>query len=386
MRGQACLAAGLLLGLVLGGGLPLYAQAPLTASAPAPAAAKAERSDVERRTAPGDAQEDEALRVSESAATAVERAPAATVLLVPSGRHGRIAPAVGALADRALQRAARATGYGVLSIAGDSPQLKGEARPATLLWSLGYVEGAHRALSAELRANDGRYVFVIRLASLDGQGPFEVRGQARADGLVTRIYDLARSILPPPDAWWDAPLPPSREAILALRKEHAHSLASPARPPAKRPRAKRHDSWRHRRLHAALTGEATLALTEGRGVGGLVGARADFRFTRSLLVGAGLAYANQKGRLDRAHSLASYGQLEYRSFFSKATDVSLPLRLRGGFLVNNGPFVGGALGANVPLGERFELGVDLVAPTVWFVPGGNVVSLSFGAELITRWP
>ena len=50
----------------------------------------------------------------------------------------------------------------------------------------------------------------------------------------------------------------------------------------------------------------------------------------------------------------------------------------------NGPFVRISAGLNLPISERVELGIDLIAPTFWVIPGRVAVSADIGLELLYR--
>jgi hypothetical protein len=117
----------------------------------------------------------------------------------------------------------------------------------------------------------------------------------------------------------------------------------------------------------------------------LVGARIDYRITPDIRVGAYLGYANLRGKDGRASNLLMLAQIEDRVRISASTDLRVPLRLGIGYLPQNGPVVRLAAGLGFPLGSRWEMTFDLLAPTFWVLPDRTVVSLDLAAELGYRF-
>jgi hypothetical protein len=102
------------------------------------------------------------------------------------------------------------------------------------------------------------------------------------------------------------------------------------------------------------------------------------------MLGLYAGYANLRGRDGRAQNMLFYLQGEDRIRLGEGTDLTIPLRFALGYLPFNGPFVRISAGLNLPITERIELGIDLIAPTFWVIPSGVAVSANFGLELIYR--
>ena len=90
-----------------------------------------------------------------------------------------------------------------------------------------------------------------------------------------------------------------------------------------------------------------------------VGLRLDFRITKSMSVGAYIAYINTPSRAGRGGNIYGYLQFENRLRFSALNGMSIPLRIGVGLLPFNGPLIRFAAGLNFPLSDSFEFGVDI---------------------------
>ena len=103
-----------------------------------------------------------------------------------------------------------------------------------------------------------------------------------------------------------------------------------------------------------------------------------------VLLGGYVGYANLRGRDGRSDNILFYALVEDRIRLSPKVELFLPLRFAAGFLPYNGPYIQLAAGLNYALSDRFELGVDLLSPTFWFLPEGRAFSLNLALEVIAR--
>jgi hypothetical protein len=110
----------------------------------------------------------------------------------------------------------------------------------------------------------------------------------------------------------------------------------------------------------------------------LAGARIDRRFSPSVTFGAYVGYANLKGKQDRAHNVLTLLLLEVRPKLGES--VGMPLRAGSGYLPKNGPVLRMSAGLAWLPSDGFELGVDLIAPTVWITRDDPVVSMDVAVE------
>jgi hypothetical protein len=126
-------------------------------------------------------------------------------------------------------------------------------------------------------------------------------------------------------------------------------------------------------LRVAVSAEAAFG-REGRFRNYLFGPRLDLRFTERTAIGYAVRYANLEGPGDRAHNALHTVTVEHRLFPTSGTGFALPLRLSGGYLPKNGPFLQPAVGVGFTT-ERMEFLLLPVAPTFWNT--GNQTWLSY---------
>jgi hypothetical protein len=98
-----------------------------------------------------------------------------------------------------------------------------------------------------------------------------------------------------------------------------------------------------------------------------------------------LGYVNLRGNDGRVSNLLPYVQLEHRIHILGVDGLSVPVRGAVGFLPYNGVFVRVSGGLNLPIGDHFELGADLLTPTIWFTPEGREVSFDVALEVVYRF-
>ena len=93
-----------------------------------------------------------------------------------------------------------------------------------------------------------------------------------------------------------------------------------------------------------------------------------------------MAYANLNARNGRADNMLLMLQFENRIRLSPDLDLTIPLRAAVGYLPFNGPVVRFSAGFNYAVDPHWEIGVDLLAPTFWILPGQTAISLNLALE------
>jgi hypothetical protein len=149
----------------------------------------------------------------------------------------------------------------------------------------------------------------------------------------------------------------------------------------RRPREPRLPS---RRWDLALQTEAVIGASEMGFYNHLIGAHLGFRINRSLALRLYGAYGNFAGRGQRAHNFLALLMFESRIKIATRFDLTVPLRAGIGYLPFNGPVVRLSAGFNLPIAERYEIGIDLLSPTFWVLPDQTLASFDIGIELIYR--
>lgn len=316
-----------------------------------------------------------------------------SAIVIDAAAYG-VDPVVGQHVTYRVRATAAEMGYVVLSpeatvAAAQRGRMPYPPSPADL-WRVSYVARARRGVFARVWAHEGRYVFELTVASLDGSGPFFARGTSGAEDLHEVVAQLTRQALPAVEAW-----------DLAGYQRYATSAAAspapvlppdpatlrpvvPVRPTRVVVDRRRRDNRPGRRLDLALQVEAAIG-ADDRFANALVGARFGVRITKSVAVGLQVAYANLRGRGERVSNVLPMLMVENRIRISSRLDLTVPLRFAIGYLPFNGPVVRFAAGLNLPLSGRVELQLDVLAPTFWVLPDERTaVSLDPALELIVR--
>jgi len=333
----------------------------------------------------------EAANVPVAPAAVSPAIPAPTLprcVVIDAAPYG-VDPVVGRYVSQTMRTTAAQLGYDVLTPAQSveaAQRVRMTYPPAPAdLWRATWAAGAARGAFARVWAYRGEYVVEVTIASADGGGPFFARGSAPAAGLVAMVDRLTREALPPPGvstapgalpAPGVAPAPGTPTGPSAdLEDGEDEAPATPRR--RRRGRARR---W-------VISGRTDFAFGASRDFffNALLGARIDYRITPDIRVGAYLGYANLRGKDGRASNLLMLAQVEDRVRVSASTDLRVPLRLALGYLPQNGPVVRLAAGLGFPIGSRWEMTFDLLAPTFWVLPERTVVSLDLAAELGYRF-
>lgn len=115
----------------------------------------------------------------------------------------------------------------------------------------------------------------------------------------------------------------------------------------------------------------------------LFGPRLDLRFSDQTAAGYSVRYANLPGREDRVHNALHTVTLEHRLLPSEGTGFAVPVRMSGGYLPNNGPFLQVAGGAGY-VGERVEVLLLPVMPTFWNTGNKTWFALDVALEIGIR--
>jgi hypothetical protein len=311
------------------------------------------------------------------------------VIVVDAAPYG-VDPVVGRHVTRQMRETAAALGYEVLdaeTTLAAAQQLRMPYPPSPAdLWRVTFVAEAHRGAFARVWAHEGRYVTEITVASLDGGGPFFARGTSGAQDLHEVVDRLFREALPAADSWD----PEAYRRLTQPGTAPAGPTASTApgrddffdEEPAPAPERPREVG---RRFSLAIATEGAFGTSQSSWFyNHLVGLRLDYRISREIILGLYVGYANLRGKNGRASNLLPYAQLEDRVRISSRSDITVPLRFGLGYLPYNGPFVRLAAGLNIPLGERTEIGLDILTPTFWVLPDRTAVSLDLAAEVIFR--
>jgi hypothetical protein len=329
--------------------------------------------------------------VAPAAASAAPAIPVPTLprcVVIDAAPYG-VDPVVGRYVSQAMRTTAAQLGYDVLTPAQSveaAQRVRMTYPPAPAdLWRATWAAGAARGAFARVWAYRGEYVIEITVASADGGGPFFARGSAPAAQLVAMVERLTREALPPPGvstAPGALPTPgvapvPGTPAGPSANLDDGDDEASATPRRRRRGRARR---W----VFAART-DFAFGASRDFFFNALLGARIDYRITPDIRVGAYLGYANLRGKDGRASNLLMLAQVEDRVRVSASTDLRVPLRLALGYLPQNGPVVRLAAGLGFPIGNRWEMTFDLLAPTFWVLPERTVVSLDLAAELGYRF-
>lgn len=316
--------------------------------------------------------------------------PPLQMIVIDAAPHG-VAPVVGRHVTERMRITAQEMGYTVVDAAptvqaAQRMQMPYPPSPADL-WRVTYVSRSQRGAFAKVWAHDGRYVFEITVASLDGAGPFFARGTSGAEDLHEVVARLMREALPAP-ATFDREAAeryaqpqegqPTREQAVAAQwtpPERVDRVQVSQRRVSRRPT---------RRFDVALQTEAAFGTSSDFFYNHLVGLRLGFRITHNLHIGLYGAYANLRGRDSRESNLLPMLQLTQRIRLSSRSDLTVPIRASVGYLPFNGPVLRLSAGLNIPVSERVEIGADILSPTFWFLGSQVEISLNIGLEVIFR--
>lgn len=332
---------------------------------------------------------------SEAAAAGTPPAEARRLVVIDAAAYG-IDPIVARVATDIMRRTGVAMGYQVLTAEESVAAAQRIAMPyppsPADLWRVSWAASAHRGAFARLWAADGRYHIEVSVASMDGQGPWFARDTAGADDLRAVVERLFRSVLPAPEVWMPTPeviastgggVGPTRTVAEPRRERGAREVLG-------HPSGRDGRRWRRplpdiRRFALALQTEASVGVTDGSFYNHYVGARLDVRIVREFAIGAYFAYTNLEGREQRVSSFHVALMADYRIRPVRELDLTIPIRLMVGYLGFNGPV--GRLSAGLAYGitENWEIGADLLVPTLYFLPDRVAFAFDFSLELAYRF-
>jgi hypothetical protein len=321
---------------------------------------------------------------------ATDPATVPVALVIDAAAYG-VDPVVGQHVSQRMRLTAEEMGYVVVSpeatiAAAQRMRMPYPPGPADL-WRVTYVARARRGAFARVWAHQGRYVFEIRVASLDGTGPFFARGTSGAEDLHQVVAELTRQAMPPTDRWDAegyqryATAPAARPAPTTPPAPTVTPMVPGSRLVIER---RRRDNRPGRRFDLALQTEIGIGVDD-QFVNALVGGRFGVRITKTIAVGLTFQYANLRGRGERVNNFLPMILVENRVRISRRLDLTVPLRFAIGYLPFNGPVVRFSAGLNLPVSSRVELQLDVLAPTFWILPNEQTaVSLNPALELIVR--
>jgi hypothetical protein len=317
------------------------------------------------------------------------------LVVIDAAAYG-IDPIVARVATDIMRRTGAAMGYAVLSgeeslAAARRISMPYPPSPADL-WRVGWGASAHRGAFARVWAEGGVYHIEIAVASLDGQGPWFARGTAGPDDLRDVVDRLLRSVLLPPDVWMPTPevLASSGGGVAPVRTVAEPRRERPVREALGHPSGRDGRRWRRplpeiRRFALALQTEASIGTSEGSFYNHYVGVRLDVRIVREFALGAYFAYTNLEGRDQRVSSFHTALMADYRIRPIRELDFTIPIRLMVGYLGFNGPVARLSAGVAYGLTENWEIGADLLVPTLYFLPDRVAFAFDFSVELGYRF-
>jgi len=331
----------------------------------------------------------------EPAAVPATPAELRRLVVIDAAAYG-IDPVVARVATDIMRRTGAAMGYAVLSGEESLAAARRIAMPyppsPADLWRVSWGASAHRGAFARVWAEGGAYHIEIAVASLDGQGPWFARGTAGSDDLREVVERLLRSVLLPPDVWVPTPevLASSGGGVAPVRTVAEPRRERPVREALGHPSGRDGRRWRRplpeiRRFALALQTEASIGTSDGSFYNHYLGVRLDVRIVREFAVGAYFAYTNLDGREQRVSSFHTALMADYRIRPIRELDFTIPIRLMVGYLGFNGPV--GRLSAGVAYGltENWEIGADLLVPTLYFLPDRVAFAFDFSVELAYRF-
>lgn len=244
-------------------------------------------------------------------------------------------------------------------------------------WRITFASGCHASLQARVWAQGGKYVVELTAALRDGRGPFAERRSTDHVAFLETVDAMVRDVLPASGTGAAAYVPPvgPRQPPPGMdpgvfEPNPAQRLADEPAPPL-------------RRIGLAVAADGAIGLGKPGFYNQMAGARLDVRLNHEVVMGAYLGYASLTGVDQRENNLVTYLQIEDRVRVSDRSKVRVPLRFAAGYVPFNGPVLRMAAGIAYPASDRIEWGFDLLAPMIWFLPEGQVVtSLNLGVELI----
>ena len=135
-----------------------------------------------------------------------------------------------------------------------------------------------------------------------------------------------------------------------------------------------------RPLRLTLASTSAFGVTNAKFFNQLIGLRIDRRFTPRFAFGAGLSYANLKGKDGRAHNTLLEAFSEYRAPL-KQEAFGLPIRFALGYLPNNGPTLRLGAGLDFAIGERVSCELTPLETMVWLTRERPEISMNGSVAL-----
>ncbi len=255
------------------------------------------------------------------------------------------------------------------------------------VWRVTALSGSDRGLVVVLRVEGGQYVADLLVASADGSGPFVARATGGPADFLDRVAEAVRTALPAPEAF---------DAEAARRYVGQASAAAQATAPPvwNAPPMAPSGAFGYRRRPEEVSSRFGISFLTESAIGTygsqrvynhILGARLDVRIARDVYLGLFGGYVNLPVDGERGSNLLGYVQIEDRIRFLSTEKVQIPLRLGLGYMPFNGAFMRFSAGLRFPISETIELGVDLLAPTFWWVPEDRIVTYDLALELTYRF-
>lgn len=135
------------------------------------------------------------------------------------------------------------------------------------------------------------------------------------------------------------------------------------------------------RLMIGATTEACVGVGQRSFYNHLIGPRIQVAFSQSFLGFATVAYAYYSD--DPGFALLGHAGLEGRVRLGRTGKNGMPFRFSLGYAPNNGGFLKLDMGLALAIGKKTDLVLIPLAPTIWFLEGGNAVSMNFVLEIDT---
>ena len=113
----------------------------------------------------------------------------------------------------------------------------------------------------------------------------------------------------------------------------------------------------------------------------LIGPRIQLALTQSFFGFATLAYAYYQD--DPGFAFVGHAGIEGRVRLGQTGKNGMPFRFSLGYAPENGGFLKLDMGLSFAIGKKTDLVLIPLAPTIWFLDGGNAVSMNFVVEINT---
>lgn len=305
------------------------------------------------------------------------------VLLLETRRDPRIDPVVGNFIDARVRFALSEAGWEALS--------KSDAR--ALLRADRVSDGASMGPLRRLIVREEIALVIVPIVYAS-QGKYVVElwiARGDVDGVVAaQVASEAATLGPAIDALLEAKLP----SVLEFDRQAARNAAEQAEED-ERLLADAYRSARTRSASPKRTHWAAISLSAGSAIGPaitrdrfsihMLRTRLELRPRDRLGLGLIMGYANLPGQGGRAHNLPILGEINYRVPIAGVERFSVPIRFAMGYLPFNGPIMRTSVGLHVDLPKDWEIGFDVLSPTVFRSPSRLHFAFDLAFEVTRRF-